>query len=159
MSSTPGPVPPSATSDAPSDAVPTVPSGATSGAASVGGDVPAADVPAAQAAPAPAPVADEVELPAGAEVEASGVEVTGVVDAALVRHAPRYRAFLWAGAVVGFVVGGVAGFSVLSDPGAGGIDKPGVLFTVILVGGIALGLLVAGFVAVLADRRSLRRRR
>lgn len=151
MSSTPGPTPPSDVSSAAPDAPDAT--GVADGAL-----VPdAVDAPEVDAPEADAPAA-EPELPAGAEVEARGVEVADVVEAGTVRRAPRYRAFFWAGAVLGFLVGGVAGFSILSDKAARGIDKPGVLFTVVLVGGVTLGLLVAGFFAVIADRRSLRRR-
>jgi hypothetical protein len=106
---------------------------------------------------APQQTSDESALPADAQIEASDVDVRQVVTGT-VRHAPRYKNFLWAGAILGMVLGGVVGFSVLSDPGARGIDKPGVLFTVLLIGCIGFGMLVAGFVAVVADRASLRHR-
>jgi hypothetical protein len=106
---------------------------------------------------APQDAPDESALPAGAEVEASAVDVREVATGS-VRHAPRFKNFLWVGAIIGLVLGGAAGFSVLSDPGARGLQKSGDLFTVFLAGGVAVGLLVAGFIAVLADRHSVRHR-
>ncbi|PJI93840.1 hypothetical protein [Luteimicrobium subarcticum] len=97
------------------------------------------------------------ELPAGAEVEAADVDVRDVVGSGAVRRAPKYKAFLWAGAVLGLVLGLFVGGSVLRDDAARSLDKPGVLFSVILLGGVTVGMLVAGFVAVVLDRRSVAR--
>lgn len=101
----------------------------------------------------PRPV--EIEGPADG---ADDVEVRDVVDGATLRRAPRYRAFFWTGAIVGLLLGFVFGLIVLSDPAAAGIDKPGVLFSVIVLGGVTVGLLLGGFAAIVADRRSVRRR-
>ncbi|WP_407319313.1 histidine kinase [Isoptericola halotolerans] len=83
-----------------------------------------------------------------------------LVDPARVRRAPRYRAFFTVGAVVGVVLGTVLGVwltGIATDDGAL-LLKPGVFVSVIVLSTTTLGVLVAGALAVLADRRSLRRR-
>ncbi|WP_029251948.1 hypothetical protein [Paraoerskovia marina] len=89
---------------------------------------------------------------------ADEVEVDDVIDPAAVRRAPRYKAFFWTGAIVGIVLGLVLGAVVLSTPGAGGLMKPGVYLTVVVLGTTTFTVLLAGFLAVMADRRSLRSR-
>jgi len=86
------------------------------------------------------------------------VEIEDVVDPATVRRAPRYRAFFTAGILLGAVLGLGVGGAWLQSGASQGVFKPGVYFTVILVTCTALGAAVAGLWAVLADRRSLRRR-
>ena len=93
--------------------------------------------------------------PAGAADE---VEIETVVDPTTVRRAPRYRAFFTVGVLLGLVVGLGIGGAWLQSPGAAPVFKPGVYFTVIVVTCAALGAGVAGLWAVIADRRSLRRR-
>jgi hypothetical protein len=104
----------------------------------------------------PEPV--EVELPADAQVEATDVDVTELVEGRA-RRAPRYQNFLKAGALLGAVLGLVVGGLMLSRWGGNTIDKPGVLFSLVVLGGICLGLAVSGLLALLADRRSLDRHR
>jgi hypothetical protein len=85
-----------------------------------------------------------------------------LVDPARVRRAPRYRAFFTIGALVGIVGGLIFGVWLASnvDPSRGDIplQKPGVYITVIVASSTTVTLLVAGLLAILADRRSLRRR-
>jgi len=128
--------------------------------------------PAPEAAPEPAPEAEaapvvspeaepepvEVELPADATVEAKDVDVAEAVEGRT-RRAPRYQNFLKAGAVLGAVVGLFFGGLMLTLPGAKTIDKPGVLFSLIVIAGVCLGLAVSGVLAIVSDRRSLDRRR
>ena len=86
-------------------------------------------------------------------------DVTLLVDPTRVRRAPRYPVFLWMGALVG-VVGGL-GFAtwLVGVTGSGAsLMKPGVYITVVVLATTALCMGVAGLIAVLADRRSLRRR-
>jgi hypothetical protein len=136
-------------------------------------DVPTPDVddgvapdgdPSPGAQPAPAAEADfepepvEVELPADAKVEATDVDVTAAVEGRT-RRAPRYQNFLKAGALLGAVVGLFFGGLMLRIPGAKQLDKPGVLFSLIVIAGVCLGMAVAGLLAVYSDRRSLDRHR
>ena len=100
----------------------------------------------------------EIELPADAKVEATDVDVTELVEGRA-RRAPRYQNFLKAGALLGAVLGLVVGGLMLARWGGNTIDKPGVLFSLVVLGGICLGLAVSGLLALLADRRSLDRRR
>ncbi|GAA4845490.1 hypothetical protein GCM10023221_24780 [Luteimicrobium xylanilyticum] len=113
----------------------------------------AADVPTA-AAEAPEPV--EVELPADAKVEATDVDVTAAVEGRT-RRAPRYQNFLKAGALLGAVVGLFFAGLMLTIPGAKQLDKPGVLFSLLVIAGVCLGMAVAGLLALYSDRRSLGR--
>ncbi|WP_277207795.1 histidine kinase [Isoptericola croceus] len=83
-----------------------------------------------------------------------------LVDPTRVRRAPRYRGFFSVGAVVGIVVGVVLGVwlsGIATDAGSS-LLKPGVFVSVIVLGTTAFFVLLAGAVALLADRRSLRRR-
>lgn len=103
-------------------------------------------------APAPAPVPDEAEL-------------ARVAEPATVRRAPKFGAFLTAGvllgAVLGFVVAVVTGSAVEGDGGTGFIsflDGQGSARLLVALAGALLGALVAGTAAILADRRSVRRR-
>jgi len=125
------------------------------------------DVAAPEEAPEPAQLAREpeeepepveVELPSGARVEATDVDVNEAVGGRT-RRAPRYQNFLKAGALLGAVVGLFFGGLMLTLPGAKTIDKPGVLFSLIVIAGVCLGLAVAGVLAVVLDRRSLHGRR
>lgn len=120
------------------DAVPTTPGEA--GARTAPGDA------------APAPVPDEAEL-------------ARVAEPATVRRAPKFGAFVTAGvllgAVLGFSVALVTGASVEGDGGTGFIsflDGQGSARLLVALAGATLGALVAGLAAVVADRRSVRRR-
>jgi hypothetical protein len=94
--------------------------------------------------------ADEVEEPQ---------DVTLLVDPDRVRRAPKYPVFLWVGALVGAVVGLIFSTWLIDvSDSAEALMKPGVYVAVTIFGGIALGLGVAGLIAVISDRRSLRRR-
>lgn len=116
--------------------------------------------------PADAAPADQPEAPRGVEggtPVADDVELAAVVDPARVRRAPRYKAFFWVGAVVGIVLGAVLGFWLVGqdDPATGEpvpLLKPGVYISVTILGTTMVTVLLAGLLAVLADRRSLRRR-
>jgi hypothetical protein len=86
-------------------------------------------------------------------------DVTLLVDPERVRRAPKYPVFLWMGALVGAVAGLIfAVWLVDATDSAETLMKPGVYVSVTVLGGIALGLGVAGLIAVISDRRSLRRR-
>ncbi|MBO3088187.1 histidine kinase [Cellulomonas sp. zg-ZUI40] len=86
---------------------------------------------------------------------------------ATVRRAPRYGAFLVAGALVGVVVALVVAFVTAQGSGVSGQEggilpflggQNGVRW-VLAVTGAVVGAFVGGGLAVLADRRSVRRRR
>ena len=88
------------------------------------------------------------------------VEIRGLVDPASVRRAPRYKGFMVAGGIVGFVVGLALGLYLLAtyDPSRDQyMDKPGVWLTVTIIGTTTLALLLAGLLATVIDRRSLKR--
>ncbi|GAA4623847.1 histidine kinase [Cellulomonas oligotrophica] len=112
-----------------------------------------ADGPAAAGTSAPGPVPTEEEL-------------LRTATPARVRRAPRYRAFVVTGALLGLVVAVVL-VAVLGDDraleGAGGgllpvLDGVGGVRAVVGTGGAILGALAGGVVALLADRRSRRAR-
>ena len=115
---------------------------------------PADDVPRSR--PAPEPAGDEA-LPTPDELAAA--------PDATVRHAPKFGAFIAAGAIIGFVVGLVATALVgpeipLVTDGSGFLpflDGENAVRTVMAVSGGVLGGFVGGLFAVLADRRSVRR--
>ena len=65
------------------------------------------------------------------------------------RRAPRYRAFVVAGAVVGVVVGVLAAL-LLGDPGS--LFSRGATTGYLAAIGLLLGALLGGVAAVLADR-------
>ncbi|GEA87848.1 histidine kinase [Cellulomonas cellasea] len=101
---------------------------------------------------ASAPVPDEAEL-------------ARVAEPATVRRAPKFGAFVTAGvllgAVLGFVVALITGTAVEGDGGTGFIsflDGQGSARLLVALAGATLGALVAGLAAVVADRRSVRRR-
>lgn len=86
-------------------------------------------------------------------------DVTLLVDPERVRRAPKYPVFLWVGALVGAVVGLVFSTWLIDASGASEtLMKPGVYVSVMILAGIAAGLGVGGLIAVISDRRSLRRR-
>ncbi len=94
-------------------------------------------------------------------------ELARIATPAAVRRAPRYPAFLVAGALVGIVVGLVLALVTAGDSPVGGDDGGVLPFLagqngvrwVMAVGCGVLGAFVGGLLAVLADRRSVRRRR
>ncbi|MEG3616224.1 histidine kinase [Isoptericola haloaureus] len=83
-----------------------------------------------------------------------------LVDPARVRRAPRYRAFFTVGAVVGLVVGLVVGtwLTGIAADDEVLLLKPGVFVSVVTLATTTFFVLLAGGLAILADRRSLRRR-
>ncbi|MFP3713711.1 hypothetical protein [Puerhibacterium sp. TATVAM-FAB25] len=107
----------------------------------------------------PPPGTTEAGPEAGAQADA---DVSTVVDPTTVRRAPRYRAFFWLGALLGIVLGGAFGLYLVAstDPAdiGGPLQKPGVYVTVIMLATTTVTVLLAGLVAVLLDRRSVRRR-
>lgn len=123
--------------------------------------------------PTSEPAAAEPAEPAAAEpaLDARGVpipseqELAAVAQPATVRHAPKFGAFIMAGALVGAVVGLL--LTVVVEPalpraadGSGFIsflDGEGAVRTWMAVAGAVLGGFVGGLVAVVADRRSVRR--
>ena len=90
-------------------------------------------------------------------VRGDEVEIESVVDPTTVRRAPRYKAFFLTGALVGIVLGLVVGIVWWGSPESRGVLKPGVYLTVVVLGTTTLTTLVAGALAIWADRRSLRR--
>ena len=108
----------------------------------------------------PEPVLDARGVPIPSEQE-----LAAVAEPATVRHAPRYGAFITAGALVGIVVALILVAIIrpaapwVSD-GSGFIsflDGEGAVRTVMAVAGAVLGGFLGGLVAVLADRRSVRK--
>jgi len=93
---------------------------------------------------------------------ADAAEVSSVVDPTTVRRAPRYRAFFWLGGILGVVLGAAIGLYLVTstDPAdlGGPLQKPGVYVTVMILATTLVTELLAGLVAILLDRRSLRRR-
>lgn len=85
------------------------------------------------------------------------VEIESMIDPTTIRRAPRYKAFFTTGAVVGIVVGLCLGITWLGSPESRGVLKPGVYLTVVVLGTTTLTTLVAGALAIWADKRSLRR--
>jgi hypothetical protein len=73
----------------------------------------------------------------------------------MVRRAPSYRGFLVTGGLVGFVGSLVFCLWLLGRTEA--FAKSGVWLTVTVAGVTAGTTLIAGFIAVLLDRRSVRR--
>ncbi|WP_421743280.1 histidine kinase [Cellulomonas sp.] len=113
-----------------------------------------------QPEPTPEPGLDARGVPIPSEEE-----LAAVAEPAVVRHAPKYGAFITAGALVGIVVALILVAIVRPDvpwvaDGSGFIsflDGEGAVRTVMAVGGAVLGGFVGGALAVLADRRSVRR--
>ena len=119
----------------------------------------------------PRPVTPDEPRPATPEVPAADVpseaELARIATPATVRRAPRYRAFLVTGALVGMVVGLVVAFATAAGSGVGESDggvlpflggQNGVRWILAVSFGV-VGTFVGGAIAVLADRRSTRRRR
>ncbi|PFG41845.1 hypothetical protein ATJ88_0489 [Isoptericola jiangsuensis] len=127
-----------------------------------------ADADATPAEPAAVPEAapEPVAQPGVAEPETTEPADAGeeddvlLVDPAKVRRAPRYKAFFTTGAVVGVIVGVALGawFTGVATQEGVGLLKPGVYVSVVVLGSTTFFVLLAGALAVLADRRSLRRR-
>ena len=117
------------------------------------------------------PRPDQTPAPENAALDSRGVpipseeELARVAEPATVRHAPRYGAFIAAGALVGFVVALIAvavfrpAVAWVAD-GSGFIsflDGEGAVRTVMAVAGAVLGGFVGAAAAIWADRRSVRR--
>lgn len=96
------------------------------------------------------PASDDDAKPA--EDVAETAPVVELVDPAAVRRAPRFRAFLWTGALVGLVLGLVVGLIVFPS------DDRGWTLAIFVTELAAAGVLIGAVVAVLLDRRSLRGR-
>ena len=118
------------------------------------------DDPQPDVTPTPEPVLDARGVPIPSEQE-----LAAVAEPAVIRHAPKYGAFITAGALVGIVVALVLVAIIrpatpwVAD-GSGFIsflDGEGAVRTVMAVAGAVLGGFVGGAVAVLADRRSVRK--
>ncbi|QAY69267.1 hypothetical protein [Xylanimonas protaetiae] len=91
---------------------------------------------------------------------ADDVDLRSVVDPASVRRAPRYKGFLVTGGIVGFVAGLALGLYLLAtyDPSRDQyMDKPGVWLTVTVAATTTVAILLAGLLATILDRRSLKR--
>jgi hypothetical protein len=105
----------------------------------------------------PGQTADDDALPTPEELAAA--------PDATIRHAPKFGAFIAAGAIVGFFVGLVATALVgpeipLVTDGSGllpFLDGENAIRTVMAVSGAVLGGFVGALCAVVADRRSVRR--
>lgn len=118
------------------------------------------DGPSAEPAPGhPSTPAGQDGAPVPVPAPEEPQDVTLLVDPERVRRAPKYPVFLWMGALVGAVVGLIFSTWLIDVSGASeSLMKPGVYVSVTILGGIALGLGVGGLIAVISDRRSLRRR-
>ncbi|WP_336706685.1 hypothetical protein [Oerskovia sp. USHLN155] len=90
-------------------------------------------------------------------VRGDEVEIESMIDPTTIRRAPRYKAFFTTGALVGVVLGLCIGITWLGSPESRGVLKPGVYLTVVVLGTTTLTTLVAGALAIWADKRSLRR--
>ncbi|MBO0609668.1 hypothetical protein [Myceligenerans salitolerans] len=106
--------------------------------------------------PTAPPTGPESDDQAG-ESSHADVPLHDVVHPSEVRRAPRYGRFLLAGAVLGTVIGLGLGYYVVGTPEAQGMLKPGVYIGVTIAFTATLTTLAAGLIAVLADRRSLRK--
>lgn len=92
-------------------------------------------------------------------------ELAQVAEPATVRRAPKFGAFLVTGGLVGLVLGVLAALATSADSpivSTGGgflpfLDGQGAVRTVLGVAGAVLGVMVGGLLAVVADRRSVRR--
>ena len=94
------------------------------------------------------------------EVPEAVDDLRTAVDPGSVRRAPRYKGFMIAGVVVGVVIGLAVGLWMLAtfDPSRDQpLDKPGVWLTVTVVGATTVTTLLAGLLATVLDRRSLKR--
>lgn len=85
--------------------------------------------------------------------DAEPTPVVELVDPGSVRRAPRFGAFLWTGALTGVVVGLVVGLIVFPS------HDRGWTLAIFVTELMAAGVLIAAVVAVVLDRRSVRRRR
>ena len=151
-----------AADDRPAETTPGTPEAARAGAPAPAGKVPTAPAPAASApdgAGHGTPAESAPRTPDEAELARLAVPAT-------VRRAPRYKAFMVAGALVGALVGLV--LAVVTSDGVAATSDGGVLpflggdnavrWLLALALGF-VGVLVGGAVALVVDRRSTRRRR
>jgi len=119
--------------------------------------------PSASETPLTAPASDEPA--AAAEPPLPTPEELAAAPVATVRHAPKFGAFITAGALVGFFVGllltALIGPKIpLTSDGSGFLpflDGESAVRTVMAVSCAVLGGFVGGLCAVIADRRSVRR--
>jgi putative exporter of polyketide antibiotics len=99
--------------------------------------------------------------PDGAEpADVDDAQIRELVDPGSVRRAPRYKGFMVAGVTLGIVIGTAVGLFMLAtyDPSRDQpLTKPGVWFTVTVLGTTTATTLLAGLLATILDRRSLKR--
>ncbi|MEE6271732.1 hypothetical protein [Georgenia wangjunii] len=121
----------------------------TAGPVPTSGDQPtSAAAPAHTAAPAEG---DAATAPAPA---AAPAEDRTLIDPATLRRAPRYGRF----AFVGVLLGALASLVLALLPGGGSDLGTGTLFLLLFIALGSLGALLGALAAVLAERRSVRRR-
>lgn len=96
-----------------------------------------------------APGSDDALTPAQIE------DISAHAAPATVRRAPRYKAFFWVGALVGIAIGVWFGLWVSPDA----MINRWIYVLVTVFGTTMVTVLVAGLLAVAADRRSVRRSR
>ncbi|WP_448630453.1 histidine kinase [Cellulomonas soli] len=92
-------------------------------------------------------------------------DLAQVAEPAVLRRAPKFGAFLVAGGLVGLVAGVVVALATSADSpivstGDGFLpflDGQGAVRTVLGITGAVVGVALGGLVAILADRRSVRR--
>ncbi len=129
-----------------------------------------ARVDASEPVPAPEPgeTLEPVEAPEPVDApEPTEAELIREAQPATVRHAPKFGAFITAGALVGIVVALVLTQVVQPDvprvaDGSGFLpflDGENAVRTVMAVTGAVVGGFLGGLLAVVADRRSVRRAR
>lgn len=143
----------------------TVPGAGVPDAVGPGAAVPTDPVPVPAAAPASDVSSDGVPAVVPADGVPSEAELERIATPATVRRAPRYRAFMVTGALVGAVVALVVALATAGSSGVtsddGGVlpflgGQNGVRWLLALTGAV-VGCFVGGGVAAFVDRRSARR--
>ncbi|MGY4645276.1 hypothetical protein [Cellulomonas sp. URHB0016] len=125
-----------------------------------------ADAPVEPPVPAGGPMTPEAPVPAEAPVPTEA-ELAREAQPAVVRRAPKFGAFITAGALLGIVLALAVTLVIQPDvprrsDGSGFLpflDGENAVRTVMAVAGAVLGGFVGGLLAVVADRRSVRRAR
>lgn len=79
----------------------------------------------------------------------------GEVQDATIRRAPKYAAFVVVGGLVGFVVTAIVTMQFPADPNVGLIA----LVAYFSLFGVSAGIVIGAVIAIVLDRRSLRRAR